>query len=184
MTSKFDFYAITIITGRNEVVAKVMFLHVCVILFTGGVSGQGEPPWSRHHPPPSPRQGEPPRSRHPPGRETPQEQTRPCSPPGPEPPRSRHPHSRAGRTPPGTHPPREAHSTIRSTSGRYASYWNAFLFNVYSLTITAFYLCTVHDHFNRVTITPNLNFGFHGPWVLIPRYFSVNSRATPAQRLR
>ena len=27
-----------IFTGRNEVVAKVMFLHVCVILFTGGVS--------------------------------------------------------------------------------------------------------------------------------------------------
>ena len=33
-----------IFTGRNEVVAKVMFLHVCVILFTGGVSGKGEPP--------------------------------------------------------------------------------------------------------------------------------------------
>ena len=27
-----------VITGRNEVVAKVMFLHVCVILFTGGGS--------------------------------------------------------------------------------------------------------------------------------------------------
>ena len=27
---------ISIFTGRNEVVAKVMFLHVCVILFTGG----------------------------------------------------------------------------------------------------------------------------------------------------
>ena len=26
-----------LITGRNEVVAKVMFLHVCVILFTGGL---------------------------------------------------------------------------------------------------------------------------------------------------
>ena len=25
-----------IITGRNEVVAKVMFLQLCVILFTGG----------------------------------------------------------------------------------------------------------------------------------------------------
>ena len=27
-----------IITGRNEVVAKVIFLHLSVILFTGGVS--------------------------------------------------------------------------------------------------------------------------------------------------
>ena len=41
-----------------------MFLHVCVILFTGGVSGQGEPP-GRENPPP--RQGEPPS----PGRENP-----------------------------------------------------------------------------------------------------------------
>ena len=30
--------------------------------------------------------------------------------------------------PPQTIPPREADSSIRSTSGRYASYWNAFLF--------------------------------------------------------
>ena len=27
----------TLITGRNEVVAKVIFLHLFVILFTGGV---------------------------------------------------------------------------------------------------------------------------------------------------
>ena len=37
-------------TGRNKVVAKVMFLHVSVILFTGGVSGQG-PPRTRQTPP-------------------------------------------------------------------------------------------------------------------------------------
>ena len=49
----------TIFTGRNEVVAKVMFLHVCVILFTGGGSPGRENP---------PRQGEPPRAgRNPPG---------------------------------------------------------------------------------------------------------------------
>ena len=38
-----------IFTGRNEVVAKVIFLHPAVILFTGGEGGlcQGEP-----HPPP------------------------------------------------------------------------------------------------------------------------------------
>ena len=79
------FYYEMIITGRNEVVAKVIFLHLSVILFT-----EGTPP---------------PQSRHPPGADTPQEQT---------PSRSRH-------------PPREAHSSIRSTSGRYAFYWNAFL---------------------------------------------------------
>ena len=28
--------AVPIITDRNEVLAKVIFLHVCVILFTGG----------------------------------------------------------------------------------------------------------------------------------------------------
>ena len=47
------------ITGRNEVVAKVMFLHVCVIVFIGGglragrtLPGQGEnPPPGRENPP-------------------------------------------------------------------------------------------------------------------------------------
>ena len=55
-TTKFS----TIFTGRNEVVAKVIFLHLFVILFTGGVSASvhaGIPP--------------PPRSRHPPGADTP-----------------------------------------------------------------------------------------------------------------
>ena len=33
---------------------------------------------------------------------------------------------------PGRPPPREADSSIRSTSGRYASYWNAFLFFTWS----------------------------------------------------
>ena len=27
-----------LVTGRNEVLAKVIFLHVCVILFTGGLA--------------------------------------------------------------------------------------------------------------------------------------------------
>ena len=79
---------IWVITGRNEVVAMVMFLLVSVILLTGGVCLSAcwdttppgsRPPWSRH-----------PRSKHPP-------------------------------------PPWEADSGIRSMSGRYASYWNAFL---------------------------------------------------------
>ena len=40
-----------VITGRNEVVAKVMFLHVSVILSTGGVLQAGRPPWLGDHPP-------------------------------------------------------------------------------------------------------------------------------------
>ena len=43
---------IPLITGRNEVVAKVMFLHVSVIMSTGGFSRQGEPPPGRENPPP------------------------------------------------------------------------------------------------------------------------------------
>ena len=62
------------ITGRDEVVAKVMFLHVCVILFTGGGSpgresppGQGDPPGQGE----PPRQGDPSDRENPPGRENP-----------------------------------------------------------------------------------------------------------------
>ena len=76
---------VLIITGRNEVVAKVMFLQVSVILLTGGCLPQC---MLGYHPPradPSPREQN----------------------------------------------PREADSGIRSMSGRYASYWNAFLFTVW-----------------------------------------------------
>ena len=60
---------LVVITGRNEVVAKVMFLHMCVILFTGGCLQAGRTPWpGRENPPgqtgrtpPWARQGEPPR---------------------------------------------------------------------------------------------------------------------------
>ena len=38
------------------------------------------------------------------------------------------PHHPPGSTPPEAHTPREADYGIRSMSGRYASYWNAFLF--------------------------------------------------------
>ena len=65
------------------------------------------PPRMENPPPgpgrPPPDQADPPRMENPPGPGRP--------PPGP------------GRPP----PPREADSSIRSTSGRYASYWNAFL---------------------------------------------------------
>ena len=71
------------------------------------------PPWIRHHQPPdqTPPQIRPPRIRH-------------HHPPDQTPPRTR-------QTPPIRHPPWEADSSIRSTSGRYASYWNAFLFAIF-----------------------------------------------------
>ena len=44
---------INIVTGRNEVVAKVIFLHLSVILFTGGASVHaGLPPPGLPTPPP------------------------------------------------------------------------------------------------------------------------------------
>ena len=83
------FCRLLFVTGRNKVVAKVIFLHLSVILFTGGVSasvhaGIPPPPRADTHPwdqtPP----------RHPPGpdplrADTPQEQTPPSqkqTPPG------------------------------------------------------------------------------------------------------
>ena len=88
-----------IFTGRNEVVAKVIVLHLSVILFTGGACLR-QTPQVRHHPP---------QFRHPPGADiTPRSDT----------------HISGLSTPPSG----EANSGIWSTSGRYASYWNAFLF--------------------------------------------------------
>ena len=100
--------------------AKVMFLQASVILSTEGggclpqcMLGYHPTPWE--HTPPSrnlPLEQTPLWSRHPPpGADTP---------PGAYPPEQ--------TDTPGTRPPREADASIRSMSGRYASYWNAFLF--------------------------------------------------------
>ena len=79
---KYDYFYL--ITGRNEVVAKVMFLHMSVILLTGGGSPE-TPPRTRENPPGPGRT--PPTKENPPGtRENPPDQGEP---PGP------------GRTPPG-----------------------------------------------------------------------------------
>ena len=109
----------SIITGRNEVVAKVMFLHVSVILFTGG--GLQRTPL-RHQADTPPDLADPPAGR-PPSRENPPDQ---ADHPGRENPPG------TGRPPRQGEPtPREEDCSIRSMSGRYASYWNAFLFYVY-----------------------------------------------------
>ena len=69
------FTPITIITGRNEVVAKVIFLHLFVILFTGGIclSACWDPPQEQT----PPREQIPPRSRPPRADTTPPEQADP-----------------------------------------------------------------------------------------------------------
>ena len=76
------------ITGRNEVVAKVMFLHVSVILSTEGGGLQGEAPWTGR----PPDQADPPWAGKPP--------PRPGRPPGPGRPPQTGQTPRAGRTPP------------------------------------------------------------------------------------
>ena len=94
-----------LVTGRNEVVAKVIFLHLSVIHSVHRGGGCLSACWDTTPPGADPPGADIPQSRHPPGADTP---------PWSSPPGSRH-------------PPWEAHSSIRSTSGRYASYWNAFL---------------------------------------------------------
>ena len=97
-----------------------MFLHVCAILFTGGSWADHLP---RCRPPPGADHPHPPttRSKPPPGRRpTPREQN---------PPWSRHPPD-ADTPPPEQTPPG---SRLQSMSGRYASYWNAYLYLLYRL---------------------------------------------------
>ena len=79
---------------------------------------QTHPPGSRHTPgADNPlRADTSPGSRRPPGEQTPPR----ADPLGADPPGSRHP--------PRSRPPQSRPPGIRSTSGRYASYWNAFLF--------------------------------------------------------
>ena len=129
------------ITGRNEVVAKVMFLHVSVILSTGGVSRE-KPPG----------QGDPKTRQTPPGRETPPDQGDP--PDQADPPEQGRPPGRENPPGPCRPPPPEADSRIRSTSGRYASYWNAFL-----LCGLSFTLC--HSLSSRLSLGLSSGLSFH-----------------------
>ena len=108
-------------TGRNEVSAKVIFLHLSVILFTGGGSGKETPPRLDGGTTTPPRDWEPP-----PRLDGDTPQLDGGTPPG----WMESPPPGWMEEPPGwmeTPPPQEADSCIRSTIGRYASYWNAFL---------------------------------------------------------
>ena len=118
------------ISGRNEVESQGNVLYmfvVCDYCPRGGVCLKVHagipPPWDVRHPPPPrpdpPIDHTPPLGYRPPGQQT-------------HPPRSRHPpraDSPGADTPPWEQtPPGKADASIRSMSGRYASYWNAFFF--------------------------------------------------------
>ena len=141
-----------IVTVRNEV-AKVMFLHLSVILFTGGTTLAGTPPRTRYTPragtPPgitSPRQVHPqgryipgqvhplgrytPQAGTPPGRYTPQDQVHP-----PEPGTAPQAGTPLAGTPLADHVPPGSRDGYYC--GRYASYWNAFLFSMRMVMLTS-----------------------------------------------
>ena len=133
------FHLMTVFTGRNEVVAKAMFLQVCVCPQGGGCLPQCmlgcQTPQTRQTPP-QPGRHPPDQADTPHTRQTPPDQADTHTPrPGRHPPRTKQTPPDQADTPPRqtpppgpSRPPREADSSIRSTSGRYASYWNAFLF--------------------------------------------------------
>ena len=109
-------------TIRNKV-AKVMFSHLSVILFTGGsasVHAGIRPPGADTlpHRPGTLLGADPPRTRHTPQEQTPHPGSRPPwdqAPPGPGTPGTRHPLLLADGY----------------CCGRYVSYWNAFLLTTY-----------------------------------------------------
>ena len=110
-----------------------VFTRVCDSVHRGGSPGR--------HPPD---QGEPPNQADPPGRDNPPSDQADTPPDQADPPQPGRP-PRTRQTPPGTRqtspqqgepplgpgrpPPPEEDCSIRSMSGRYASYWNAFLFS-------------------------------------------------------
>ena len=102
-----SFPNILLLPPANEIWCKVIFLVACQEFCSQGMLG--------YH---TPRPGTP-QIRHPPDQ----------APPRPGTPRSRPPkHTRLGRHPRSRHPPCSACWEIWSTSGRYASSWNAILF--------------------------------------------------------
>ena len=101
----------SIFTGRNEVLAKVIFLHQSVIHSVHGGGGT----WpDQTRPPPWDQAGTPLDQAHP---QLPDQAGTPLC-------------DQAGTPPP---PLESADSGIRSTIGQYASYWNAFLLGLFAL---------------------------------------------------
>ena len=115
----FKFKPVPFITDRNEVLAKVIFLHLSVIHSDQAPPRNRHPPWEQT--PPTPRLDPPGPGRYPPGPDkTPpldQAGTLPGTrhPLDQTPPRSRHPPDQAG-TPPGSDtPPPPGSSRLRNT---------------------------------------------------------------------
>ena len=105
---------ILIIIARKGSLRRLCFYR-CVSVHGGGSTWAGTPP---------PEPGAPPRTRYTPWAGTPRDQVHPLwdqvQPPSPGP-------ATPPSTGPGTPLPSSACWEIRATSGRYASYWNAFL---------------------------------------------------------
>ena len=104
---------LVIITGYNEVVAKVIFLHLSVIHSVHSGGGGLPQCMLGYHPPGA---DTPPQQQTPPQTRPPWEQT-PARADTTTPPQTRH-SPRSRHTPPDQTPP----ASIRSMSGRYASY--------------------------------------------------------------
>ena len=118
-----------------------VFTRVCDSVNRGEGGLWRTPPGPGRHPPGP--------GRHPPGPGTP--------PPGPgrHPPNQAHPRAQPpprgpGRPPPP--PPREEDCSIRSMSGRYASYWNAFLFTFQFAIMALRGLITMTTILNMVVV--------------------------------
>ena len=126
-------YCLTV-TETSQYILK--YKYVAKFHFCLSACWHTTPPQSRHPP-----EADTPQTRHPlgadpleqtPPEQTPPEQTpRADTPPGPGSPGSRHPPDQTTSPPQSRHPPEQTppgaeHSLeIRSTSGRYAYYWNA-----------------------------------------------------------
>ena len=117
-----------LITSCNEVVAKVIFLLVSVILLTGGVCLSAC--WDTTLGADTPPQADTPRSRHPP------EQTPPREDPPEQTPQSRPPWEQT--------PPREQTHPLEQTPPR-SRHWNAFLF----INVGELYCPCFHSEFTK-----------------------------------
>ena len=133
-----------------------VFTDVCLSTGRGRVSASVHAEMS--YPPPD--QADPPRpGRHPRNQaDTPRDLA--------DPPRTRQTPPQDQADPPGTWqtPPQNADSSIQSTSGRYASYWNAFLFkkfiqNILSITRLIFFSARSEFSSCRILVTDSFSLG-------------------------
>ena len=158
----FSFHAAILFYHPQQSWGKVMFSQACVILFMGGCLPQCT--LGYHHIP----KKTPPRSTHPPGSRPPRstlgyhhipEKTpsQEHTPPWEQTPQE---HTPRKQTPPGADTPPWCRACweIRSTRGRYASYWNAILSDIFSLPICRSAIRS--SHFFKNIPTPGCSWPF------------------------